>query len=259
MRKKASAEDLENAIRNAGYTPLIKEKETGHVKFKVVGMHSPHCEGVITRTVNDLKGIKNIKATFGNATAVIDYDPKIISKKDIKKAIDKAGYEAIERGLEDTEKIAREMEIRTLRNKVIIGGILSVLALIFSFVPIIPNERINFFILFLLVTPVQFYIGAQFYRGFWNALKHKTSDMNTLIAIGTSAAYFYSVIVVFFPQLIQVGTKAVYFDTAAIIITLILLGRWLEARAKGSTSEAIKKLIGLQAKTAIVIRGKKRD
>ena len=114
----------------------------------------------------------------------------------------------------------------------------------------------NFFIQFLLATPVQFWAGWQFYVGFWKAAKHKTSDMNTLIAVGTSAAYLYSLIVTFGSHLIMVKGLMVdvYFDTSAAIIVLILLGRFLEARAKGRTSEAIKKLIGLQPKTARVLR-----
>lgn len=108
------------------------------------------------------------------------------------------------------------------------------------------------YVLFALATPVQFYIGSEFYKGFWNTLKHFHASMDTLIAIGTSAAYFYSVLITFYPSFIN--SKAVYYDTGAVIITLVLLGRYLEAKAKGSASEAIKKLMGLQAKTALVIR-----
>ena len=114
----------------------------------------------------------------------------------------------------------------------------------------------------LFQIPIQFWVGLQFYRGAWQALKHKSSDMNTLIAVGTSAAFIYSVMVTFFPAIFSAeGLVAeVYFDTAGVIIVLILLGRLLEARAKGQTSEAIKKLIGLQAKTARVIRqGKEQE
>jgi Cu+-exporting ATPase len=113
----------------------------------------------------------------------------------------------------------------------------------------------NFILQMLLQTPVQFWVGLQFYRGALAAAKHKTSDMNTLIAVGTSAAYLYSELATFFPGLFAAEGLApkVYFDTAGAIIVLILLGRSLEARAKGQTSEAIKKLIGLQAKTATVL------
>ncbi|HUT68682.1 MAG TPA: copper-translocating P-type ATPase, partial [Dehalococcoidales bacterium] len=112
------------------------------------------------------------------------------------------------------------------------------------------------YLLWALATPVQFWAGLRFYRGAWGALKHRTADMNTLIAVGTSAAYFYSMVAVLFPGLFRAGGLEVhlYFDTSAMIIALILLGRFLEARARGQTSAAIKKLIGLQPKTALVIR-----
>ena len=118
------------------------------------------------------------------------------------------------------------------------------------------DRQTNFLIQLILQTPVQFWVGWQFYRGAWAAARHRTTDMNTLIAVGTSAAYFYSVAATFFPWLFAAKglTAEVYFDTAGAIIVLILLGRLLEARAKGQTSEAIKKLIGLQPKTAIVLR-----
>ncbi len=136
----SSVADLEEAVRDAGYTPLTPEaEEPGHVEYKVVGMHSPHCEGVVTRTVKDLQGVKQVTATFGNSTAVIDYDPSVISKAEIKKAIDSAGYEAVEQGSpEDTEKAAREREITAFRNKFLIGAVLSALALLFSFHTYIP-------------------------------------------------------------------------------------------------------------------------
>ncbi|NIT79938.1 MAG: HAD-IC family P-type ATPase, partial [Thermoplasmata archaeon] len=117
-------------------------------------------------------------------------------------------------------------------------------------------QKVNFLLQLLLATPVQFWVGGQFYRGTWAAAKHRTTDMNTLIAVGTSAAYIYSLLATFLPGFFAAkGLGAhVYFDTAAAIIVLIVLGRLLEARAKGQTSEAIKKLIGLQPKTARVIR-----
>jgi Cu+-exporting ATPase len=120
-----------------------------------------------------------------------------------------------------------------------------------------PSFLGNKYLLWALATPVQFWAGWQFYKGLWGGLKHKTANMNTLIAVGTSAAYFYSVVAILFPGFFAAGGRSahVYFDTAAIIIALILLGRFLEARAKGRTSEAIKKLMGLQAKTARVVRG----
>src|SRR5208283_1105605 len=112
------------------------------------------------------------------------------------------------------------------------------------------------YIMWALATPVQFWGGSRFYRGMWGALKHRTSDMNTLVAVGTSVAYFYSVVAIVFPQIFRgvPGQINYYFDTSAAIISLILLGRYLEARAKGRASEAIKALVGLEPKTASVIR-----
>lgn len=255
--------DLFKAIRNIGYEPLEEaEGETGKVKFKVVGMHSSHCEGIIRKTVSDLKGVKSIDANFANAEAIVEYNPRIISKSDIKKAIDKAGYEAIEEkeDIVDREKEARQKEIKVLRNKFIIGAVLSIFIFLGSFPEWFswyPKQLQSYYILFLLTIPVQFWVGSQFYKGFWNALKHKTSDMNSLIAIGTSAAFLYSTVTTFYPSFFREGLAKVYYDTAAIIITLIILGRYLEAVVKGHTSEAIKKLMGLQAKTATVIRNNK--
>ena len=118
------------------------------------------------------------------------------------------------------------------------------------------NREISFYLQLLFQTPIQFWVGWQFYVGAWKSAKHKSADMNTLIAVGTSAAYLYSILAMFFPYLFSAQGLAaqVYFDTAGAIVVLILLGRLLEARAKGQTSEAIKKLIGLQAKTARIVR-----
>src|SRR4030043_461005 len=127
---------------------------------------------------------------------------------------------------------------------------------VLGFLPTLMMQPYMPYLLWALATPVQFWAGWRFYKGAWGALKHRTADMNTLIAVGTSAAYFYSVVAVLFPSVLTIGDTApeLYFDTSAMIIALILLGRFLESRARGQTSEAIKKLIGLQPKTARVIR-----
>ncbi len=155
--------------------------------------------------------------------------------------------------------MARERQIKDLKTKIIIGALLSMPIFLGSFpewFPFVPQFLTNHFVLLALTIPVQFWVGWQFYKGFWIALRNKTADMNTLIAVGTSAAFAYSAIATFFPSFLVSGgiQPTVYFDTAAIIITLILLGRLLEAIAKGKTSEAIKRLMKLQAKTARVIR-----
>jgi Cu+-exporting ATPase len=188
---------------------------------------------------------------------------------DFKKAVKDAGYEILEmervekEDIVDREKAAREAEYGKLKRKFIAGVILvSPIFLLGHWKTLgLSNlydlsREVNFYLQLIFQTPIQFWVGWQFYVGAWKTAKHKSADMNTLIAVGTSAAYVYSVLATFFPWLFAAkGLMAeVYFDTAGAIIVLILLGRLLEARAKGQTSEAIKKLIGLQAKTARVVR-----
>ncbi|GAI18118.1 unnamed protein product, partial [marine sediment metagenome] len=154
--------------------------------------------------------------------------------------------------LEDVTTAAKR-ELRNIRNRFILAASLGLFIMILGFGPTFAGKP---YLLWALATPVQFWAGWRFYRGAWGALRHRTADMNTLIAVGTSAAYFYSVVAILFPSLFATGRLEphLYFDTSAMIIALILLGRFLEARARGQTSEAIKKLIGMQPKTALVIR-----
>ena len=159
---------------------------------------------------------------------------------------------------EDAVEAIRRRERTLLRNQAVFALTIGLLAFWGSaeFIPWAPDFLTNPFVLLALVTPVQFWAGWRFYRGAWATARHLTADMNTLIAVGTSAAYFYSLVLTFWPQVLAgTGTEVAFFyDTAAIIIGLILLGRWLEARAKGQTSAAIKRLMGLGAKTARVER-----
>jgi Cu+-exporting ATPase len=223
------------------------------------------CVNKVEKALSSLKGVVQAGVNFATERASVEYIPEEVSIRDLKKVVQGAGYQVLEVKEEDIvekERLAREMELSRLKLKFILGAILLVPILILmygaSFLEkwIGLSKEANFFLQFLLATPVQFWVGRQFYVGFWKATKHKTSDMNTLIAVGTSAAYLYSLIVTFLPHLIMVKglMMDVYFDTSAAIIVLILLGRFLEASAKGKTSEAIKKLIGLQPKTARVIR-----
>ncbi len=262
---KVYEEKIVQIIKNTGYEVIDQQQSVQdgrEIKLKIIGMDNPHCVGTVGNALNSLNGIMS-KNLLVNEKAAIVYDPNKVSSDKIKKAIKDAGYEPVEIVEEtiDREKIARERHIKELRTKFFIGAILSVLIFFGSFPEwfgFVPGILANKFVLLLLTTPVQFWVGLQFYKGFIIALKNKSADMNTLIAVGTSAAYFYSLAVTLFPSyFIQSGVGThVYYDTAAIIIALIVLGRWLEAIAKGKTSEAIKKLMKLQAKTARVIRGK---
>ncbi len=226
------------------------------VSFKISGMHCASCAVKIEKAIRKSDGVEDAKVNYASEKAYITYDSKKTNEEKIKQIIKETGYMPVDIKDEAKEK---EAYTRQLKRKLFIGIIFTVFIVIgsfpefFSFAPPILN---NYFVLLILTTPVQFWVGSQFYKSTWTALKNKTADMNTLIAVGTSAAYFYSLVIALNPSL----GSAMYFDTAAVIITLIILGRYFEAIAKGRTSEAIKKLIGLQAKTATVIRdGKEKQ
>lgn len=262
--KTVSLSEVEKEVKKLGYDliiPFAFAKATAGkevLTLRVIGMNNPHCAQIVEKTVNSIEGVDEVKLDFGLEKAIISFDLKLTNSAAIKEKIKEAGYEPQDSSEElgedeDREKVAQEKRIRVLKTKFIVGVILVIPIFLASFpgwFPFLPKILTNHFTLLLLATPVQFWIGWQFYRGFWIALRNKTADMNTLIVIGTSAAYIYSAAIVFFPSL----GEAVYFDTAAIIITLIILGRLLEAITMGKTSSAIKKLIGLQPKTAKIIK-----
>jgi Cu+-exporting ATPase len=247
-------------VKDLGYGTKVEK-----VLLPIQGMTCASCVNKVEKALNSLKGVVHASVNFATERASVEYVPEEVTTRDLKKAVQDVGDQVLEVKEEDIvekERIARERELSRLKWKFISGAILLVPILVLMYGATLLEKwfglsrEMNFFIQFLLATPVQFWAGWQFYVGFWKAAKHKTSDMNTLIAVGTSAAYLYSLIVTFGSHLIMVKGLMVdvYFDTSAAIIVLILLGRFLEARAKGRTSESIKKLIGLQPKTARVIR-----
>jgi Cu+-exporting ATPase len=254
--------DLTKTVKDLGY-----EAAAERVTLPVRGMSCASCVEKVQTALKNVPGVVKASVNFATEKAQVDYLPGQATIKDLAKAVHDAGYELLEptegEDVVDKERQAREAEVRRLRNKFIVGLILVVPVFLLANLHMLGLSHLialkgqtNFLIQLILQTPVQFWVGWQFYRGAWAAARHKTTDMNTLIAVGTSAAYLYSVVATFFPQLFAAKGLAanVYFDTAGAIVVLILLGRLLEARAKGRTSEAIKKLIGLQPKTAIVIR-----
>jgi Cu+-exporting ATPase len=227
----------------------------------VGGMHCAGCVANIERALRGVTGVVEAHVNLGTAKATVASLPQVEATA-LRQAIKAAGYEPLELPVEgevDHERAARAAEIRTLTRKFMVSVVLS-LPIFFGsmglWFPWVPTWLQHPRVLLVLTTPVQFWVGWQFYQGFWSALTHKTADMNTLIAIGTSAAYFSSLAVTCFPGLFtRLGMGShVYYDTAAIIITLLILGRLLEARARGQTSDAIRKLMGLRAKTARVLR-----
>ncbi|MFC1940789.1 heavy metal translocating P-type ATPase [Chloroflexota bacterium] len=251
---KVSLGKIKDAVSQLGYGVATKKSI-----FPVGRMTCASCVARVEEALSSVPGVVEANVNLASEKATVEYveGTKIA---DLRRAVQEAGYELSSEAetLEDVTTAAQH-EIRRLRNRFIIAVILGLSILVLGFGPSFIGKA---YLLWALATPVQFWAGWRFYRGAWGALKHRTADMNTLIAVGTSAAYFYSMGAVLFPSLfVAAGRGAdVYFDTAALIIGLILLGRFLEARARGQTSEAIKKLIGMQPNTALVIRdGEERE
>ena len=247
--------DLVEAINDAGYTAVV-ERAT----IPVGGMTCASCVSHVERALKKVAGVTSASVNLATERATVEFLPTSAGLADLRRAIEEAGYQALaveEETSADREREARAREMRILTRKLVFAAVISVPVFLGSYpmwFPWVPDILKDWVVLFLLTTPVQFWAGWQFYKGAWAAFKHKSSDMNTLIAIGTSAAYLYSAAATFLPQLFPGKMADIYYDTSTIIIALILLGRYLEAKAKGETSEAIRKLMGLQAKTARVIR-----
>lgn len=240
--------------------------ETLQVQLR--GMSCAGCASAIEKAIRAVPGVVDCNVNFGAEQATVKYNPKAANLEKIQGAVVEAGYAASplpEMGSQedDVETAARLVEKQDLTRKIVVGAIISILLVVGSLpamtglhLPLIPIWLHNPWVQLVLTAPVQFWCGQSFYRGAWKALKRRAADMNTLIALGTSAAYFYSLFATVFPGFFEAQDLApdVYYETAAIVITLILLGRLLENRARGQTSEAIRKLIGLQARDARVIR-----
>ena len=221
--------------------------------FPIVGMHCASCAKLIERSLSKVPGVISSAVNYASESASVEIDETKVKDADLEKAVNSAGYKAVfaeENSKKTPEEIKdeeKERELHKLKTKVIISGILASIIFLGSF-PELFGFSLNPLLLLLLATPVQFWVGREFYLATWSGLRNRAASMDTLIAIGTTAAYGYSIASIF-------GlVKGMYFDTAAVIITLILLGRYFEAKAKSHTSDAIKKLMGLQAKTARVIR-----
>ncbi len=233
--------------------------------FIIQGMTCASCALNVEKALKKVPGVKDASVNFASEKAVVEY---MGTSKALKEAVDETGYKLILKNKHnnhdehDHHKLLKDVEINLLRKKFIMGAIFSGVVLFLSFVDL--NSLLSLsqrlIILFLLTTLVEFWVGWQFWRGAWFSLKKFSANMDTLVALGTGAAYFSSTIATF---LIVSGRQApfdIYFDAAAVVITLIILGKLLEAKAKGSASEAIKKLLKLQAKTARVIKdGQEKD
>jgi Cu+-exporting ATPase len=247
-------DELIGAIRAAGYGAEVRE-----TAFGVTGMTCASCVGRVERALKKVPGVLEANVNLANEKATVGYLAREVEVRDLEKAVEGAGYGVV-REEESSVEDSHEREYKKLKADFLLAAILTALILLGSLPmmlgvgPPVPTMWLNFGLL-ALAAPVQFWAGWRFYRGAWGALKHGQANMNTLVAMGTSAAYLYSAVATLAPRLFAAGRADVYFDTSALIITLILLGRLLEARAKGRTNEAIKKLAGLRARTSRVVRG----
>ncbi len=246
------------AVADAGYAPAIEK-----VALPVGGISCASCVAAIEQALRKTPGVVSATVNFATNIATVEFAPASATPADLRRAVRDAGYEpldAVDGGsAADHERAARQREVGILKRKLASGALLTapvVLGSMHHWFPWAPAFLRSFWVQLALTTPVQFWVGAQFYRGAWAALKHKTSDMNTLIAVGTSAAYFSSLAMTIAPDFFRARgiTPAAHYETAAVIVTLILLGRFLEAAARGRASEAMKRLMGLRAKTARVVR-----
>jgi Cu+-exporting ATPase len=249
-----SPDELIRTIRDAGYGAKVREKS-----FGVTGMTCASCVGRVERALEKVPGVLEASVNLANERATVEYLAGEVEPHDLEKVVEGAGYGVVQKDKGSSVEGSRAREYGKLKADFFVAAALTALILLgslphmFGFMLPVPLGSLNIGLL-LLATPVQFWAGRRFYRGAWGALKHWQANMNTLVVMGTSAAYLYSVVATLAPGLFAAGRADVYFDTSTLIITLILLGRLLEARAKGRTNEAIKKLAGLQAKTARVVR-----
>ncbi len=246
-------DDLIARVERAGYSVA-----TGEAELIIKRLADDNDARRLEKALADLDGVLEAQVTFTTEKARVRYIPTVITQSEIRQAVAAAGFEAVELGgeAEDAEAKARAEELRRQRHLLLVGIFFTLPLFIFSMGGTfglwgegVVESAWGGWLMFLLATPVQFYVGWQYYVGGYKALRNGSANMDVLVALGSSAAYFYSVAI-----LAGLLPGHYYFETAAVIITLIRLGKFFEARAKGRTSEAIKKLMSLRAKTARVIR-----
>lgn len=249
---------LEKKVRDLGYDVVTEKTE-----LDITGMTCAACATRIEKGLNKLAGVSKANVNLALEKATVEYNPSTLSKSEIIQKVEALGYGAVVKEDEKQQETAdhRQREIEKQTGKFIFSTILSLPLLWamvghFSFTSFIyvPDMFMNPWVQLALATPVQFIIGKQFYVGAFKALKNKSANMDVLVALGTSAAYFYSVYLSFSALGGNAHTVELYYETSSILITLIILGKLFEAKAKGRSSEAIKKLMGLQAKTALIER-----
>lgn len=248
---------MEQKIEQLGYGTV---KETAD--FEITGMTCAACAARIEKGLNKMEGVTKATVNLALETAYVEFSATEVTTIDIMNKVKQLGYGASVKGdRNEQESDHRLREITKQRRKFILSAILTFpllwsMVAHFSFTKFIwvPDVFMNPWFQFMLATPVQFYIGKQFYVGAYKALRNGSANMDVLVALGTSAAYFYSLYLTLIRLNAGHHMVEMYYETSAVLITLIIMGKWFEVLAKGRTSEAIKKLMGLQAKTAIVVR-----
>jgi Cu+-exporting ATPase len=248
--------DVIKSVRAIGYDVAIQK-----ISIPVEGLASASAS-IVESSISKLNGIVNVNINPATENITVEFVPTIISVENIKSEIEKFGFKVPHLAEEDVElyeEIIKKREYEDLKKRFIFSSILTSLILLdmlSHFFHHFGDRTVVNYILFLLTTPVMFYGGGKFFRSFLAGIRHLSADMNTLIAIGTGSAYLYSVVATFIPSVFtSIGrTPDVYYETSAVIITLILLGRLLEARARAQTTTAIKKLSSLQPKKATLVK-----
>ncbi|WP_436639384.1 heavy metal translocating P-type ATPase [Microbaculum sp. FT89] len=269
--ERATPLDLVKTIRAAGYSG-----GAATVRLPIENMHCASCVTRIEQALYMTPGVISARANLGPNAVDVEYDPGSVDFEGIRRAIVSAGHKvakpeaaAVKAAVEDggdAEQVAREAEYRTLMRKFWVAAAISIPVMALSYPDLIPGlrdwmpmgsdtRRVVWALLGVISLPVLLWAGSQFFVGMWDALKHRSANMHTLIAIGITAAFLYSVIAVAFPGIFpDLALAEVFWDVTDVVVALVVLGLALEIKAKGRTSEAIKKLIGLQAKTARVVR-----
>lgn len=246
-------DDVINRIRKAGYDIAV-----GEADLAVQRLSDDSDARRLEKALAGMEGVIEAQVSYATEKARVRYIPTVVSQAELRRAINAAGFEAVELGgdAEDAERKARQAEIAQQRHLLLVGILFTVPLFLLAMgrdLGLLPMQIAHSpwvdWLMLALATPVQFYVGYQYYIGAYKALRNGSANMDVLIAMGTSAAYFYSL-----PIVLGLIPGHVYFETAAVIITLIKLGKYLEARAKGQTSDAIKKLMGLRARSARIIR-----
>lgn len=263
--RRLSTADLVRAVRERGY-----DVRTAEATLHVQGMTCAACVARVERALRQLDGVLEAQVNLATEQARVRYVPGVTGPEAFRQAVREAGYDVLEaapgQDRADVEREARERERRALRRRLIVAAAFTLPILLLSMGPmLVPGgeawlmghipQPVLYGLLFVLASVVQFGPGWRYYRAGWAALRHGSPDMNTLVMLGTSAAYGYSVVATFLPGVLPEGTVHVYYEASATIITLILVGKYLEALAKGRTSEAMKQLLRLQPRTARVRRG----